>query len=313
MLIMTSFRTWGTFAVWATADSSAGGGPDIAGRQVMMSAKWAVAITAGSLVLVILAAVPVADSAKGLFATNSDRVDGIHASRTAKPGMLLALGANGKFAASAVPTVRGPRGVSGPAGPVGAAGGQGPRGETGAAGAQGPRGETGAAGPQGPRGETGAAGAQGPKGETGPAGPAGTSLATQIRSTNTVTTAATYASTLWTPLAGQIWTQAPNAPNVAYGQVTVHYPTSCTPAETGYTAYGYLNVQVDGDYVGSTYAGFYGSGVGGTTQVLPVNVSPLFAGAERPHLLTVHVQDSCAGADENFTFESLKIDFVSFK
>jgi len=35
--------------------------------------------------------------------------------------------------------------------------------------------------------------------------------------------------------------------------------------------------------------------------------------AESPHLLTVRVQDTCAGADENFTFESLKIDFVSYK
>ena len=185
----------------------------------MMNAKWAVAITAGSLVLVILAAVPVADSAKGLFATNSDRVDGIHASRTPRPGMLLALGANGKFAASAVPTVRGPRGVSGPAGPAG---------PVGAAGAQGPKGETGAAGAQGPNGEAGAAGPQGPKGATGPAGPAGTSLATQIRSTNTVSTSGPNLQTQWTPLTGQLWTQAANAPNIGYGQVTVHYPTTCT-------------------------------------------------------------------------------------
>jgi len=282
----------------------------------MMNAKWAVAITAGSLVLVILAAVPVADSAKGLFATNSDRVDGIHASRTPRPGMLLALGANGKFAASAVPTVRGPRGVSGPAGPagpVGAAGAQGPKGETGAAGAQGPNGEAGAAGPQGPKGATGPAGPQGPKGATGPAGPAGTSLATQIRSTNTVSTSGPNLQTQWTPLTGQLWTQAANAPNIGYGQVTVHYPTTCTTPPTGYTPYAFLNVLVDGDYVGYANAGFYNSNYGGSTFVVPVTVSPLFAGAERPHLLTVRVQDTCVGADENFTFESLKIDFVSYK
>jgi collagen triple helix repeat protein len=261
----------------------------------MMNAKWAVAITAGSLVLVILAAVPVADSAKGLFATNSDRVDGIHASRTPRPGMLLALGANGKFAGSAVPTVRGPRGVSGPAGPAG---------PVGAAGAQGPKGETGAAGAQGPNGEAGA---------TGPAGPAGTSLATQIRSTNTVSTSGPNLQTQWTPLTGQLWTQAANAPNIGYGQVTVHYPTTCTTPPTGYTPYAFLNVLVDGDYVGYANAGFYNSNYGGSTFVVPVTVSPLFAGAERPHLLTVRVQDTCAGADENFTFESLKIDFVSYK
>lgn len=66
---------------------------------------------------------------RAVFAQNAGSVNGIKASRTPKPGRLLALGANGKFTSSAVPSApRGPRGSLGPVGPVGPAGPQGDRG-----------------------------------------------------------------------------------------------------------------------------------------------------------------------------------------
>ena len=84
-----------------------------------MKAKWSAVAAAGSLVLASLVLAPFAGSAKGIFAANSDKVDGIHASRTVKPGALLPLGKNGKLPASVVPTVNGPPGATGPVGATG--------------------------------------------------------------------------------------------------------------------------------------------------------------------------------------------------
>jgi hypothetical protein len=138
-----------------------------------MKAKWSVAVAAGSLVLALLAFAPLAGSAKGIFAANADKIDGIHASKTVKPGKLLPLGVNGKFPASVVPTVRGPRGATGPAGPTGSAGGTGATGPQGLPGPMGPRGAQGVPGEDGwdglpgPQGPIGAMGLTGPKGDPG--------------------------------------------------------------------------------------------------------------------------------------------------
>ena len=119
-------------------------------------------------------------------AITADRVDGLHASTTPKPGKLLALDKRAMLPASVVPVTAGPQGpkgdpgatgAQGPKGDTGATGAQGPKGDTGDTGAQGPRGATGMIGLQGPKGDTGATGAQGPKGDTGATGaqgPAGT-------------------------------------------------------------------------------------------------------------------------------------------
>ncbi|MCE7894008.1 MAG: hypothetical protein DYH12_30645 [Sorangiineae bacterium PRO1] len=61
---------------------------------------------------------------RALFATNSGAVDGISASRTPKPGQLLALDAEGRFpgsvlAGAGTAGARGPRGAEGPVGPRG--------------------------------------------------------------------------------------------------------------------------------------------------------------------------------------------------
>jgi hypothetical protein len=117
-----------------------------------MSIKSSVAIGAGALVLAVLAGATGAGSTQGLFAQNADKVDGIHASVTPRPGALLPLGKTGRFPASVISTVKGPRGQ---VGPTGATGLQGAKGDTGA---QGPRGDTGAAGPIGPAGPRGPSG-----------------------------------------------------------------------------------------------------------------------------------------------------------
>src|SRR5262249_16019539 len=80
-------------------------------------------------VLAMLALTPAGKSAKGHFAANADKVDGIHASRTPKAGALLALNARKKFPASVVPTLPGPAGPQGPHGPQGPQGPQGQQGE----------------------------------------------------------------------------------------------------------------------------------------------------------------------------------------
>jgi hypothetical protein len=86
-------------------------------------------------VLAVLAVTPVGYSARGLFATNADKVDGIHATRTPRPGALLALNANAKLPSSVVPTVTGPAGQQGPKGDTGPTGPPGPTGSPGATGA----------------------------------------------------------------------------------------------------------------------------------------------------------------------------------
>jgi Collagen triple helix repeat (20 copies) len=117
------------------------------------------------------------------FAQNAGAVDGISASRTPKPGKLLALRKNGKFPLSAIPVgtqivLEGPRGEKGPKGDPGPRGPQGPAGQTGPQGPQGPQGSGGVPGPAGPTGERGPQGIQGIqglKGDKGATGPPGVS------------------------------------------------------------------------------------------------------------------------------------------
>jgi Collagen triple helix repeat (20 copies) len=82
-------------------------------------------------------------------AGNAVTLNGITASKLPRPGMLLPLGADGKFPASV--------GLAGPSGP------------------QGEKGDRGATGPAGPKGPPGPPGGTGPTGATGPAGPRGPS------------------------------------------------------------------------------------------------------------------------------------------
>jgi hypothetical protein len=102
-------------------------------------------LSATALAVALFGATPLGSAARGLvqvippfakkagYAKDAGAVDGLHASKTARPGYLVALGANGKFPASV--------GVAGPPGPQGSKGDRGPAG---------PKGDRGATGPAGP-------------------------------------------------------------------------------------------------------------------------------------------------------------------
>jgi hypothetical protein len=286
-----------------------------------MKGKVTAALAAVSFVLAVLAVTPAADSAKGLFAANSDKVDGFDASKTPKASTLLPLGKNAKFPATVVPTVRGPRGPAGPRGPngnAGAAGPQGPQGDDGTIGPQGPKGETGAPGPQGPKGETGATGPQGPAGETGATGargPAGTSIAAHVRGVGAVTTQGGLSQTVTWPLTGYVWTQGADETDLFFGQTTVKYPTACDPLAGNPNGYFYLAVYVDHVWIGNATLSFF-PGVAGSTRDVPLFFSGiggafLAPGVDTTHRVSVLVGDGCAGADQDFTFQSFKLDVIA--
>jgi hypothetical protein len=117
-----------------------------------MRGAFSAALLVASLILAVLVFAPLAGSAKGLFATDSDKVDGLHASRTPRAGALLSLGANRKFPSAVLPLKAGPQGAKGDTGPAGP---QGVKGDIGPAGPQGVKGDIGPAGPQGPSGLSG--------------------------------------------------------------------------------------------------------------------------------------------------------------
>ena len=97
-----------------------------------MKQRIPLALSSAALIVAVMGTTPISQAAKHAvakvppFATNAGSVNGIKASKTPKPGQLLALGNTAKFPASVVP--------AGPAGPVGAAGPAGPAGPAGAAG-----------------------------------------------------------------------------------------------------------------------------------------------------------------------------------
>jgi hypothetical protein len=134
-------------------------------------------VTASLALIFAVSASPVGAEAAGvvkraLRANNADKVDGLSASRTPKPGQLLALDGTGRFPSSVFGNApAGPPGPAGPAGPAGAAGPAGKDGAPGATGAKGADGKDGAVGPTGPKGADGTNGAAGP---TGPKGADGT-------------------------------------------------------------------------------------------------------------------------------------------
>jgi hypothetical protein len=92
-------------------------------------ARIAVALSAVALA-VALSGVTAAEAVRAVKRVlNADAVDGISASRTPRPGQLLALGADRRFPAGVLPaSVRGPRGAEGPAGQIGLPGARGPAG-----------------------------------------------------------------------------------------------------------------------------------------------------------------------------------------
>jgi hypothetical protein len=93
--------------------------------------RLAIVLSATALVVALLGATPLGEAARDIlpiarYAKNSDKVDGINASRIPRPGYLVPLGANGHF-----PQAVGAIGPPGPPGPPGAAGPTGPAGPVG--------------------------------------------------------------------------------------------------------------------------------------------------------------------------------------
>jgi hypothetical protein len=88
-------------------------------------------LSAAALAVALLGATPLGEAARDIlplarYAKNSDKVDGINASRIPRPGYLVPLGANGRFPQSVGQV--GPPGPPGPSGPTGPAGAPGPTG-----------------------------------------------------------------------------------------------------------------------------------------------------------------------------------------
>jgi hypothetical protein len=78
-----------------------------------MKGRLPLVLSITALLIAVASATPIGQAArdaitpKARFALNSDRVDGIHASRLPKAGRLLALGTNKKFPASVMPGLSG--------------------------------------------------------------------------------------------------------------------------------------------------------------------------------------------------------------
>jgi hypothetical protein len=118
--------------------------------------------------------------------------------------------------------------------------------------------------------------------------------------------------TVW-PLTGNIWTQRVNETNLLLGEIEVRNPTACEPQDQ-YGAYAYVNVLIDGEFVGSAYVGFY-EGSAGRTQRIGLSFYPhaglMAPDSDQAHIVTARVYDTCKGVDQNFTFKSLRLDIVS--
>jgi hypothetical protein len=240
------------------------------------SGRVAVALSASALVVALLGVIPVSSAGSSAVELAKGTINGSPA-------------ANQKL-------IRGPRG---PRGRTGA------RGPQGIPGAQGERGPQGVQGPQGDRGSAGERGAQGERGA------AGTAIAARVRSTREAVTSDPQQATVW-PLTGNIWTQRANETNLLLGEIEVRNPSACEQDQYG--AYAYLNVLIDGEFVGSAYLGFF-EGSAGRTQRIGLSFYPL-AGLMAPdsdqaHIVTARVYDTCKGVDQNFTFKSLRLDVVS--
>jgi Collagen triple helix repeat (20 copies) len=192
-------------------------------------------------------------------------------------------------------TVRGPRGLRGPAGPRGPAG------------ATGPKGDQGSAGPLGERGPQGERGLQGER------GPAGAAIATRIRNAGELKTGASgYPGVAWS-LTDNVWAQGAVETQLLFGEVSVTYPDACGGNGTS-PPFASLSIAVDGATMASGYVSFY-PGSEGRTQTIGLYFYPsnalISTGSNLTHVVTARALDTCTGAGQEFTFDSLKIDVVS--
>jgi hypothetical protein len=240
------------------------------------SGRVAVALSAAALVVALLGVIPVSSAGSSAVELAKGTINGSPA-------------ANQKL-------IRGPRG---------------PRGKTGARGPQGIPGAQGERGPQGVQGPQGDRGPQGERGERGERGAAGTGIAARVRSAGEATTSDQFQSTAW-PLTGNIWTQRSGEIDLLFGAIEVRNPSACEPQDQ-YGASAYVNVLIDGEFVGSAYAGFF-EGSAGRTQRIGLSFYPnaglMAPDSDQAHVVTARVYDTCKGVDQNFTFKSLRLDIV---
>lgn len=137
-------------------------------------------------------------------------------------------------------------------------------------------------------------------------------MATRVRSTGSTTTGAIqYPGTPWA-LTGNIWTQRANETDLLVGEVEVRYPTACDAAPNS-QPYATVMLSLDGEQVGSAYAYFYPGGLG--ARRLGIYFYPgnalLGPNADLTRVITAKVLDSCTGADQDFTFDNLRIDVIA--
>jgi len=118
------------------------------------------------------------------------------------------------------------------------------------------------------------------------------------------------------PVTGGTWTQAATQTNLIYGEVSVREPDACTGS--GFL-YGYAGVAVywsDGWTLQPAATATFNwtpEMQGRTATVLlnsPSSTARSAPGADTPRHLTATAFDNCAGAGENFTLESLKVDVI---
>lgn len=249
------------------------------------SSRIALALSAAALVVAVLgvtslgsAAGNAADAARqSVFSSASP------ASADAKPGIVR--GPRGP---------RGPRGFRGRAGPIGAPGQPGPQ------------------GPAGERGQQGERGLQGERGAPGERGAAGVVVAARIRSVGVATTGDGF-STPW-PLTGNVWTHGATETHMLFGQATLRHPEACGTPDS-FPRGAHLSIVLDGEFAGSGSTSFHPSWAGRVhtlaVSFYPVGNALLAPGADLTRVVTARVADSCAGAGQDYTFESLKIDVVA--
>ena len=154
-------------------------------------------------------------------------------------------------------------------------------------------------------------------GAKGDPGTGSAAVAAHVRNDGPVTTAAQWTAVTW-PLTGRTWTQGATSTDLLYGVATVQVPNSCDDRFPGYPGYAFVWVGVDGPpsvFLGSGTLEF-SPGFAGQTRLVPLSFDAsggaLFAPAtDTPHVMEATVYDTCGGADQDFTFKSLKVDVIS--
>jgi hypothetical protein len=132
-------------------------------------------------------------------------------------------------------------------------------------------------------------------------------MVARVQAAQGVTTSSPFASVVW-PLTGNIWTQAADEINLLFGQAEVSLPTACD----GQFPSANVSVFIDGEFAGSGFVQFHPQAP--PTQRIGLFFHPVSAliapDVDANHIVTARVQDGCAGADQNFTFTSFRLDVV---